>query len=71
MKIRIAAWQSEVLEGTGYVNGQMLTGTEATAVRVAGEIFRAGRDVLLRHSCTGMLVIQCYPREAHRASSAV
>jgi len=31
MKIRIAAWRSEALEGTRYVNGQMLTGTEATA----------------------------------------
>lgn len=68
MKIRIAAWRSEILEGTGYADGETLTGTEATAVRIAGEIFRAGPDVLLRRSPTGMIVVQCYGSSLSRVT---
>lgn len=70
MKIRIAAWRSEILEGTGYSSGQTLTGTEATAIRIAGEIFRAGSDVLLRRSPTGVIVVQCYGSSLSRVTRA-
>ncbi len=48
MRIAVHDWSGgRLLEGTEYRTGQVLEGTEDDVLRVAGELFRAGRNVMI------------------------
>lgn len=48
MRISVHDWSGgRLLEGTPYASGQVLEGTDEDAARIAVELFRAGRNVMI------------------------
>jgi hypothetical protein len=49
MRIVIISWvEPNLLTGTGYTHSQAIEGTEDDALRIAGELFKSGLQVMLK-----------------------
>ena len=57
MQITIYDWaQGALLRGTKYTYNQKIEGTEDDALRIASELFKLGRNVMLCRDTSGITV---------------